>query len=186
MSISVSPRTEEDLLAGLDVVRAAPRDRGQLRLIVRRPAIDAREALAEGELDTEVGLVGDTWAERAGGSIHDGIPDRSAQVTLMNARYATLIAGARERWAEAGDQLYVDLDLSIENLPAGSLLSVGTAILRISEEPHTGCAKFSARFGAPAWRLANSAEGRALRLRGANASVVSSGTVREGDVIAKV
>jgi MOSC domain-containing protein YiiM len=104
----------------------------------------------------------------------------------MNARYAELIAGARERWAEAGDQLYVDLDLSIENLPAGSHVAIGTAVLRISEEPHTGCAKFSARFGAPAWRLANSQVGRALRLRGANASVVASGTVREGDVVSKV
>ena len=179
-------RTEEDLLSGLAVVREAPRDAGQVRLIVRRPAVDARETLAEGELDVEMGLVGDTWAERAAGSASDGTPARYAQVTLMNARYASLIAGARDRWGEAGDQLYVDLDLSIENLPAGSLLSVGTAVLRLSEEPHTGCAKFSARFGSPAWRLANSEEGRALRLRGANASVVTSGTVREGDVVSKV
>ena len=154
--------------------------------IVRRPAVDARETLTEGELDVDLGLVGDTWVERASRSTPDGSPARYAQVTLMNARYASLIAGARDRWAEAGDQIYVDLDLSMANLPAGSLIAVGTAVLRISEEPHTGCAKFSARFGSPAWRLANSEEGRALRLRGVNASIVTSGTVREGDAVRKL
>jgi MOSC domain-containing protein YiiM len=183
--IAAFPRSEEELRAGLELVRAAPRDQGVLRLIVRRPAVDLREALAVGELDVEVGLVGDRWAERLSRPSAEAIPDRSAQVTLMSARYAALIAGERDRWAQAGDQLYVDLDLSIDNLPAGSLLSVGTAVLRMSEEPHTGCAKFMARFGSPAWRLANSDEGRALRLRGANASVVASGSVRQGDVISK-
>jgi MOSC domain-containing protein YiiM len=178
--------TDAQLRAGLDHVRAAPADGGEVRLIVRPPAVDAREALAEGELDIDLGLVGDSWLERAGRSSLDGSPARYAQITLMNARYAALIAGDRERWAEAGDQLYVDLDLSVGNLPAGTCLEVGTAVLRISEEPHTGCAKFSARFGSPAWRLANSEEGRALRLRGANASVVEAGTVREGDVVRKV
>ena len=182
----MTPRTEDELNGGLDEVRAAPADLGVVRMIVRRPAVDARETLVEGELDTELGLVGDTWAERAGGTRAGRTPERYAQVTLMNARYTQLIAGDRERWPLAGDQLYVDLDLSIENLPPGSHLAIGDAVLRISEEPHTGCAKFSARYGSPAWRLANSELGRALRLRGANASVVTSGTVREGDPVSKV
>ena len=179
------PRTEEELAAGLDVVRAAPADAGVVRSIVRRPAVDARETIDEGELDVDLGLVGDTWAERGSRSTPDGSSARYAQVTLMNARFAQLISDDPDRWPEAGDQLYVDLDLSVGNLPAGSHLAVGSAILRISEEPHTGCAKFSARFGAPAWRLANSPEGRALRLRGANAAVVTSGTVRRGDIITR-
>jgi MOSC domain-containing protein YiiM len=183
--VAPDPLTEEQLLAGLGLVRAAPADAGVVRLIVRRPEVDARETLEEGELDIDRGLVGDSWIERASPSTADGSPARYAQVTLMNARYAALIAGDRERWAEAGDQLYVDLDLSIANLPPGTELAVGDAVLRISEEPHTGCAKFMARFGSPAWRLANSEEGRALRLRGANASVVTSGTVREGDAVTK-
>jgi MOSC domain-containing protein YiiM len=180
----MTPRTDDELAAGLDEVRAAPADDGVVRMIVRRPAVDARETLLEGELDADLGLVGDTWAERAS----RGTPadERYAQVTLMNARYTELIAGDRARWPLAGDQLYVDLDLSIENLPPGSHLAIGDAVLRISEEPHTGCAKFSARYGSPAWRLANSELGRALRLRGANASVVTSGTVREGDPVSKV
>jgi hypothetical protein len=178
-------RTAEELDAGLDEVRAAPADHGVVRLIVRRPAVDAREALAEGELDPASGLVGDGWRARAGDP--DGADaDRYAQVTLMNARYAQLIAGDPERWQQAGDQLYVDLDLSTTNLPAGSRIAVGSAVLRISEEPHTGCAKFSARFGSPAWRLANSPLGRELRLRGANASVLTAGVVRQGDVVTKL
>jgi MOSC domain-containing protein YiiM len=171
---------------GLDEVRAAPADSGVVRMIVRRPSVDTRETLLEGELDVEVGLVGDTWAERARREGPGGSPDRYAQVTLMNARYTHLIAGDRERWPLAGDQLYVDLDLSVENLPPGSQLAIGDAVLRISEQPHTGCAKFSARYGSPAWRLANSELGRALRLRGANASVVTSGTIREGDAVSKI
>jgi hypothetical protein len=184
-AIAPTPLNDEQLLAGLGLVRAAPADAGVVRLIVRRPAVGEREALEEGELDVDRGLVGDTWLQRATRPDSDEAVDRHAQITLMNARYASLIAGDRDRWGEAGDQLYVDLDLSTANLPAGSRLSVGSAILRISEEPHTGCAKFMARFGSPAWRLANSEEGRALRLRGVNASIVSSGTVREGDVVTK-
>lgn len=177
-------RSADDLLAGLETVEAAPRDEGSVRLIVRRPAVDARETLAEAELDPDVGLVGDSWIDRAGlGS--DG-PHRYAQVTLMNARYAELIAGPRDEWAKAGDQLYVDLDLSTENLPAGTRLALGTAVIELSAEPHTGCAKFSARFGSEALRLANSRRGRHLRLRGANAVIVEAGTVRDGDVIRRI
>ena len=144
---TVTPVTDDELSAGLAEVRAAPADGGVVRMIVRRPAVDARETLIEGELDVDLGLVGDTWADRASRASGDASPARDAQVTLMNARYTQLIARDPDRWPQAGDQLYVDLDLSIANLPAGSHLSIGSAVLRISEEPHTGCAKFSARFG---------------------------------------
>ncbi|CAN5576435.1 MOSC domain-containing protein [soil metagenome] len=177
--------TSESLEAGLEHVRAAPRDEGVVRLIVRRPGVDRREVVDEAELDVDLGLVGDDWVNRGSRATPDGSPVRYAQVTLMNARYAALIAGPPSEWGLAGDQLYVDLDLSIDHLPAGAELSVGSAVVRISEEPHTGCAKFSARFGSDALRLANSPEGRALRLRGVNAMVVSPGTVRIGDPIAK-
>lgn len=177
--------TAEELEAGLADVRAAPPDDGVLRLIVRRPGVDRREVLDEAQLDLDVGLVGDSWIDRASRATLDGSPARYAQVTVMNARYASLIAGPTAGWAEAGDQLYVDLDLSLANLPPGSELAVGSAVLRISEEPHTGCAKFSARFGSAALRLANSKEGRALRLRGANAMVVVPGTLRTGDLVTK-
>jgi MOSC domain-containing protein YiiM len=177
-------KTAEELRAGLPLIEQSPHDEGLVRLIVRRPAPDHREVITEGELDAEVGLVGDTWVDRAGlGS--DG-PDRFAQITLMNARYAELIAGGPDGWAKAGDQVYVDLDISKANLPVGSRVSLGSAIIRFSQEPHTGCAKFSARFGSAALRLANSDRGRELRLRGANAIVVQPGTFRNGDTVRKL
>ena len=178
--------TSDELEAGLVHVRAAPREMGVVRLIVRRPGVDRREVVDEAELDVGLGLVGDDWVNRGSRATADGSPARYAQVTLMNARYAALIAGPPSGWGQAGDQLYVDLDLSTENLPAGAELAVGSAVLRISQEPHTGCAKFSGRFGSAALRLANSPEGRALRLRGVNAMVVTSGTVRTGDAARKV
>lgn len=179
-------RTATELEQGMDRVIAAPKDAGVVRLIVRRPGKGQREVLDAGELDTTVGLVGDDWVNRPGrGSDR---PSPHAQLTLMNARYTELIAGdtGPDSWARAGDQLYVDLDLSQENLPAGSRLAVGTAIVEVRWEPHTGCAAFSDRFGVDALRLANSERGRSLRLRGANAIVVQSGVVRTGDEARRV
>ena len=135
--------------------------------------------LDEGDLDTVVGLVGDRW--HLGSS-----PTNDSQLTVMNARLAQLIASDRQRWALAGDQLYVDLDLSIENLPAGTRLSVGDAVIEVSDVPHTGCAKFSARFGTEALKFVNKSPGRELRLRGLNARVVEPGRVRVGDTISKL
>jgi hypothetical protein len=174
----VEHATTEELLAGLDHVRAAPADSGVVELIVRRPAVDQREVVDAGELDLVIGLIGDRW--HLGAS-----PINDAQLTLMNARAAELIARSRERWPLAGDQLYVDLDLSVDNLPAGTQLAVGDAVVEITAVPHTGCAKFSARFGTDALKFVNKSPGRELRLRGVNARVVTAGTVRAGDAIAK-
>ncbi|MHB8588145.1 MAG: MOSC domain-containing protein [Candidatus Dormibacteraceae bacterium] len=171
---------------GLDHIREAPADGGTVKLIARRPAKDEREVLTEARLDLHDGLVGDTWRARGSSRTSDGSPNPEAQVTLMNARAAGVIAGDRERWALAGDQLYVDLDLSLANLPPGSRVQIGSAVIEFSEAPHTGCAKFSARFGNDALRFVNSSTGRELRLRGANCRVVVAGIVRPGDAIRKV
>jgi MOSC domain-containing protein YiiM len=171
--------TAVELAAGLEHVRSSPLDRGTLELIVRRPAVDEREVVVEGKLDLAVGLVGDRW--HLGSS-----PTNDSQLTLMNSRLAQLVARSRERWPLAGDQLYVDLDLSVENLPPGTQLAVGDAVIEVSDVPHTGCAKFSARFGSDAVKLVNKGLGRELRLRGMNAAVVTPGTVRVGDRIAKL
>jgi MOSC domain-containing protein YiiM len=173
-------RSAEELAAGPDVARSSPANGGVLELIVRRPFEGAREVLVEGELTAETGLAGDRWASSGGGA------NRDVQVTLMNARVADLVAGSRERWPLAGDQLYVDLDLTPDNLPVGSRLAVGGAVLEITAEPHTGCAKFGARFGSEALKLVNQPPGRALRLRGANARVIQDGIVRQGDRVSKL
>lgn len=179
-------QTTAALEAGLDEIRAAPAESGRLELIVRRPAVDEREVLAQAQLDPVDGLVGDTWRARGNRRTPDGSADLDAQVTLMNARAAALVAADPDRRPLAGDQLYVDLDLSVTNLPAGTRLAVGDAVIELSAKPHTGCAKFSARFGRDALRFVNSPEGRQLRLRGANARVVVGGTIRTGDEVRKL
>jgi hypothetical protein len=173
------------LESGLDSVRTSPRDDGRLELIVRRPGVGEREVLPEGRLDELDGLVGDTWRARGSRRTPDGSANPGMQVTLMNARAARLVAGPVERWPLAGDQLYVDLDLSTENLPAGTRLTIGDAVIEVTDQPHTGCAKFAQRFGKDAVKFVNSTEGRALNLRGINARVVIGGAIREGDAIRK-
>ena len=170
----------------LDHIREAPADGGRVELIARRPAEDERQVLTEAALDLHEGLVGDTWRVRGSSRTPDGGPNPESQLTLMNARAAAAIAGDREQWALAGDQIYVDLDLSLANLPPGSRIQIGSAIIEFSETPHTGCAKFSARFGNDALRFVNSPVGRELRLRGANCKVVIPGVVRPGDAIRKL
>ena len=166
-------------------LRAAPRDEGTVELIARRPAVDEREVVAEAALDVEEGLVGDNWRAR-GRSGGRRPPNPDAQITVMSSRAIALAAGERDRWPLAGDQLYVDLDLSGENLPPGTRLAVGTAVIEVTAEPHTGCKKFRARFGTETLELFNSPDGRALNLRGINTRVVEPGTVRVGDVVRKL
>jgi hypothetical protein len=174
------------LEAGLDNVRDSPRDCGTVELIVRRPAVDEREVLAEGTLDAQAGLVGDSWPQRSSSRTADGSPHPGMQLNIMNSRAALLVAQDPARRKLAGDQLYVDLDLSTANLQAGTRLALGSAVVEVTDQPHRGCAKFAARFGLDALRFVNSPVGRGLRLRGLNARVVVPGTVRRGDVIRKL
>ena len=176
----------EILSAGLDDIRRSPADHGVLELIVRRPAPEVRETLESGELNHHEGLAGDTWNVRPSSRSADGGPHPDMQLNIMNARVIALIAQTPERRQLAGDQLYVDLDLSEANLPAGTQLAIGTAVIEVTAEPHTGCAQFSERFGADARKFVNSDGGREVRARGINAKVVQPGTVTRGDQITKV
>jgi hypothetical protein len=178
--------TMEELESALDHLRGSPKDDGVVQLIVRRPRVDEREVLAEAELDPVKGLIGDSWSVRASRRTPDGSPHPDMQINIMNARVADLVSQEKERWSLAGDQLYIDMDLSKENLPAGSRLSIGSAVLEVSPLPHTGCHKFVARFGVEAMKFVNSVVGKELCLRGINAKVVQAGVVRLGATAKKL
>ncbi|HMD36793.1 MAG TPA: MOSC domain-containing protein [Vicinamibacterales bacterium] len=168
--------TADQLEAGLDTIRDSPKDGGIVEMIVRRPRVGEREALEEAEVSPERGLVGDRWGSKSG--------NPETQINIMNARVVALVAGERDRWNLAGDQLFVDLDLSEANLPVGSRIAIGSAILEVTAPPHTGCTKFAARFGADARDFVNAR--RHLRLRGINAKVIRAGTIRVGDHARKI
>ena len=172
-------RSPHELLAGLAHVRDSPPDGGLLEMIVARPAVDERVSLEGAALDVERGLVGDRWSKGSR-------PNPKSMLTVMNARAAELVAGDRSRWALAGDQLFVDLDLSADNLPPGTRLAIGSAVIEVSDQPHLGCEKFAARYGVMARALANSPEGTAVNVRGINTRVVQSGTIRVGDAVRKL
>jgi len=179
-------RTTAELEAAIDHIRAAPADLGRVDLVVRRPAPGEREVLDAGELHPEHGLVGDGWADRGSRRTDDGSAHPDMQLNVINARLSRSVAVDAGRRALAGDQLHLDLDLSAANLPPGTRLALGGAVIEVTAIPHTGCAKFVQRFGAEAMRFVNSPLGRDLRLRGLNAKVVHAGTVRPGDEVRKV
>lgn len=169
----------EQLEQSVDHILGSPSDVGELKLIVRRPDVDERETPVQGRLDKELGLIGDNWAIRSA-------VDPDMQLNIMNARVLATVAQTPERWSLAGDQLIVDMDLSGENLPAGTQLALGDAIIEVTEPPHTGCKKFAARFGVDATVFVNSGRGRRLNFRGINAKVVKSGDINVGDIVRKL
>ena len=184
--LNVQHLSMAELEAGMDHIRHSPRDNGILKMIVRRPNVDEREVLQAGELDKKEGLVGDTWNVRVNKNSIDGLANVNKQITITNARAIALLAQSEERWPLAGDQLYADMDLSDDNLPPGTQLVIGSAVLEVSADPHNGCNKFSSRFGVEALKFVNSPEGKRLHLRGINTKVVQAGAIRVGDVVRKL
>lgn len=178
--------TLEHLQTQLKKIQASPKDSGSVLLIVRRPVTEEREIITQGRLIPSAGLEGDNWRERGSSSMPDGSANPEAEVTLMNTRVIQALTEDETRWALAGDQFFVDFELSEENIPAGSRLMLGSAILEVSSLPHNGCKKFSARFGVDALKFISMAENKPLRMRGINAKIIQAGEVKQGDLIRKV
>lgn len=185
-SLTAYKLSMEELEANIDHILASPKDEGIIEMILIRPAVDQRQEVEEAVIDQVVGVVGDNWKTRGSKSTTDGSADPDAQVTIMNSRVIDLLAQEKSRWRLAGDQFYIDFDLSQENLPPGQQIQLGTAVLEVSPSPHQGCAKFSARFGKDAHKFVNNRRGSEHRLRGVNMKVVQPGTVRVGERVKKL
>jgi hypothetical protein len=177
------PRAEIERAAA--AMGSSPTENGVVEMIICRPAMYERRVLDEGMLEVARGLLGDSWESRGATSTPDGRADPLRQVTMMNSRALASVAGERDRWQLAGDQLIVDLDLSMDSLPSGTRLQIGEAVAEVTEPPHTGCAKFAGRFGADALAWVSGGAGRRQRRRGMHIRVMASGIVRPGDSICK-
>ncbi len=179
-------KDRDTLERGFDHVKQSPSAQGRLELIVIRPDVNQREELTQGVLDVEQGLIGDNWAQRGSSQTEDGSAHPEMQINIMNSRLADLVAQQKSDWKMAGDQLYVDLNLNKENLPAGTRLALGEAILEVTAVPHTGCAKFADRFGREALKFISTREGLQWQLRGINTKVIKGGKITVGDRISKI
>jgi MOSC domain-containing protein YiiM len=175
----------DELNAALPDIRAAPKE-GPIEALVIRPDHGARLMPERVRLSRAGGTEGDHWARGCWRSTEDGAPHPDVQICIMPARVIRAIAGARENWAEAGDNLFIDMDLTPENVPPGTRLSMGSAVLEITAEPHNGCQAFIDRYGRDACLFVNTGPGRLMRLRGIYGRVVQDGEVRVGDPVRKV
>ena len=178
--------TMAELEDGFPEIIRSPKDNGRLEGIVVRPARGKRQELRTSDVSFDGGVHSDLWAKACWKSTEDGRPHPDVQICIMNARCIALIAQERGNWAPAGDNLFIDLDLSPDNLPPGQRLAIGTAIIEITDTPHNGCAKFIGRYGRDAGIFVNGRLGKRHRLRVVYARVIRDGTVTVDDVVTKV
>jgi len=178
--------SREEMELQVDKILQSPKNDGVLKMIVRRPEVDLRTVLEKGELSISEGLTGDSWRNRVMKKNPNKLPDRKTQLTLMNARVIEVVARDEDNWPLAGDQLFVDMELSEEKLPPGSRLSIGLSEIEITAVPHTGCGKFKKRFGSDALKFVNSEIGKKHRFRGIYAKVIKAGEINKGDIIRKL
>lgn len=178
--------TTKQLEEGLDLIKKSPNDNTLVDMIVCRPTEGNRKILLDGFLDKGKGLIGDNWIDRGSSKTPDGCSHPDMELNIMNSRSIALIAQQKNRWPLAGDQLFIDMNLSDKNITRGTRLSLGDAIIEVTAIPHNGCKKFTDRFGIDAVKFVNSTIGKELHLRGINAKIIKSGKIKVGDIVKKI
>ncbi len=180
-------RSLQALKAGLDaMLAAAPKDNGTLDLIVMRPDHDLRVLPQSFEVRGDDGLPGDHWKRGTGYALEDGTGDPDAQICMMMSGCIRAIAGDKANWPPAGDNFFIDMDLTPANMPPGTRFAIGSAEFVVTGIPHNGCQSFIDRYGRDACLFVNTGEGKAHRLRGIYARVTRDGTVSVGDTVRKL
>lgn len=179
-------KTMEELKAGLPEILKSPQDNGEVKAVVVRPGSCERNMVPSCDVSLEGGVLGDHWAKGCWKTTDDGEPHPDVQICIMNSRCIELIAGDQSNWAPAGDNLFVDMDLSPENLPPGQRVAVGSAIIEITDTPHKGCQKFIDRYGRDACVFVNLGDGDKYKLRGIYARTFEAGTISVGDTFRKL
>ncbi len=177
---------KQELAAGLPEILKSPKDRGPIESITVRPASEQRRTVNSVAISLAGGVEGDHWAQGCWKSTDAGKPHPDVQICMMNSRCIDLIAGDKDNWAPAGDNLFIDMDLTPENLPPGTRIAMGTAILEITDTAHKGCAKFIERYGRDACVFVNVGDGDRYKLRGIYGRVVQDGVLSVGDLATKV
>jgi hypothetical protein len=174
------------LMAALPFVMAAPADNAPVRQLCFRPDRHARSFPDQLALTRAAGIPGDRWLAEPWLRLPDGAPDPDIQVSILPARVLDLIWKPGDTAPHPGDPIIADMDLSLANLPPGTLVQAGSAVLRVSALFNDGCVKWKARYGADAKDWITAPGHPALRLRGILCAVVQDGAVRIGDRLQKL
>jgi hypothetical protein len=181
-----NPVTAKELAAALPAILAAPRDAGVTRLLCSRPKPNHRTFPQTLTFTRASGVAGDFESSRPWLTLPDGSPDPRNQVSIMSWQVLDLVWRDRDRVAHPGDNIAVDMNLTAHNLPVGTLLAAGTAILRVSDEPNDGCVKWKVRSGRAAYDWSTRDDHLPLRLRGVYCSVEQDGEMHLGDTLRRL
>ncbi|MFT5632095.1 MAG: hypothetical protein ACI9HB_003282 [Gammaproteobacteria bacterium] len=170
----------------LSTILAAPKSGAIVEQLCLRPGFSERSFPELLELTVAGGIIGERWTKAPWLTLSDGTPDPRIQVSILSKRVMDLCWRDRENTHHPGDTMIVDMDLGVENLPNGTRLGIGSAVVEVSDKFNTACIKWQGRYGAESLRWLNLRKNRDYRLRGILCRIVQDGVVRLGDELARV